>query len=99
MEIFNAKVAKVFGVILIFAGCMAIVKVLDMDITVSTTLDAEKRVVNIQKMNDRSVFLTLSIVVLIVGVLTVGFAVLADKESRGFTQDLPPPPVLIAVLS
>ena len=41
MEIFNAKVAKVFGVILIFAGCMAIVKVLDMDITVSTTLDAE----------------------------------------------------------
>lgn len=90
MEIFNAKVAKVFGVILIFAGCMAIVKVLDMDITVSTTLDAEKRVVNIQKMNDRSVFLTLSIVVLIVGVLTVGFAVLADKESRGFTQDLPP---------
>ena len=89
MELFNAKVAKVFGVLLIFAGCIAIVKVLDMDITVSTTIDAEKRVVNIQKMNDRSVSLTLSIVVLIVGVLTVGFAVLADKESRGLTPDLP----------
>ena len=89
MELLNAKVLKVFGVILIFAGCMAILKVLDMDITVSTTLDAEKRVVNIQKMNDRSVSLTLSIVVLIVGVLTVGFAVLADKESRGLTPELP----------
>ena len=89
MELLNAKVLKVFGVLLIFAGCIAIVKVLDMDITVSTTIDAEKRVVNIQKMNDRSVSLTLSIVVLIVGVLTVGFAVLADKESRGLTTDLP----------